>query len=110
MIYSRKARALGRDDRCVVCVEMHEGKPASYMTADAADLLTSLTASATVVPVTTRIDEQYRRVRLPGPPPQYAITTNGGVLMVDGEPDRGWARRVQRTLSGGFPLSGVWDQ
>lgn len=110
MIYSRKARALGRDDRSAVCVEMHEGKPASFMTADAADLLTSLTTGAVVVPATTRVDEQYRRVRLPGPPPKYAITTNGGVVLVDGEPDRGWARRVQRALAGGFPLNSVWDQ
>src|SRR5664279_4505883 len=110
MIYSRKARALGRDDRCVVCVEMHEGKPASFMTADAADLLTSLTTSAVVVPVTTRVDEQYRRVRLPGPPPAYAITANGGVVLVDGEPDRDWSRRIERTLAAGFPLEGVWQQ
>lgn len=110
MIYSTKARTLGADGHPAVCVEVHDGKPASFMTVEAARLLTSLATSNTVVPVTTRIDEQYRRVCLPGPPPRFAITTNGGVLLVDGEPDRGWARHVERQLADVFPLQGVWDQ
>jgi hypothetical protein len=110
MIYSRKARTLGNDDRPAICVEIHDGKEASFVTADAAALMISLAASTTFVPVTTRIDEQYRRVQLPGRPPHFAITTNGGVLLVDGEPDRGWSRHVERSLAGTFPLDDVWEQ
>lgn len=110
MIYSRKARSLGEDDHPAVCVEVHDGEQASFMTVAAGQLLTSLAATTTVVPVTTRVDEQYGRVRLPGPPPHYAITTNGGVLLVDGEPDRDWTRHVHRELAGAFPLDDVWDQ
>jgi hypothetical protein len=110
MIYSKRARTLGVDDDPSVCVEIHDGKPASYMTVAAAEQFTSLSATATVVAVTTRILEQYRRVLLPGPPPKYAITTNGAVLLVDGQPDPSWTRAVERTLVGTFPLEDVWDQ
>lgn len=110
MIYSKRARTLGLDDDPSVVVEIHDGKPASYMTNAAAELYTSLAGEALVVPATTRINEQYHRVRLPGPPPRYAITTNGGVLLVDGEPDRDWTRYVERELAGTFPLDDVWDQ
>jgi hypothetical protein len=110
MIYSKRARTLGADDDPSVCVEIHDGKAASYMTVAAAEMFADLAASATVVPVTTRIVEQYRRVQLPGPPPHYAITTNGGVLFVDGEVDRAWTRHVERELVGTFPLDDVWDQ
>jgi hypothetical protein len=70
LIYSRKARALGADDAATVCVEVHDGEQVSFMTAAAAEALVDLAARAAVVPVTTRIVEQYRRVRLPGPPPK----------------------------------------
>lgn len=110
MIYSKRARTLGVDDDPSVVVEIHDGRPASYMTVAAAELFAALAAEALVVPVTTRINEQYRRVQLPGPPPKYAITSNGGVLLVDGQPDRGWARYIERVLNDTFPLDDVWAQ
>jgi hypothetical protein len=110
MIYSKRARTLGLDDDPSVCVEIHDGKPASYMTVGAAELFTALADEAVVVPATTRLLEQYRRVQLPGPPPEYAIVTNGAVLLVDGQPDRAWTRFVERELAGTFPLEDVWDQ
>lgn len=110
LIYSRKARTLGTDDRPVVCVEVHHGRQRAFMTEQAAALFAPLAERATVVPVTTRINEQYRRVTLPGPPPPFAITTNGGVLLVDGEPDRDWTRRVEASLVDVFPLEDVWEQ
>jgi hypothetical protein len=108
LIYSRKARELGADDAPTVCVEVHDGKQVSFMTAAAAEALVDLVARMVVVPVTTRIVDQYRRVRLPGPPPRYAIVANGGVVLVDGAPDQGWARHVQRALATSVPLDEVW--
>jgi hypothetical protein len=110
MIYSKRARSLGVDDDRAVCVELHDGKPASYMGAAAARRLATLAGSAVVVPVTTRVVEQYRRVLLPGPPARFAITANGGVLLVDGCVDGDWSRHVQHHLMGTFPLERVWDQ
>jgi hydroxymethylpyrimidine pyrophosphatase-like HAD family hydrolase len=109
LIYSQRARALGTDDAPVVCVEMQDGRPASYMTASAAAAFRRLAASRLVVPVTTRVLDQYRRVLLPGPPPRFAVAANGGALLVDGQVDDDWTRRVGRTLIGTFPLARVWD-
>jgi hypothetical protein len=110
LIYSRKARTLGADATDAVCVEVHDGQEASFMTAAAAEELAALAAEAVFVPVTTRIPEQYQRVRLPGPPAQYAIVANGGVLLVSGLPDQTWSLQVEKALADGFPLHSVWDQ
>jgi hypothetical protein len=110
MIYSKRARTLGTDDGPAVCVEIHDGKQSSWMTAAAAQVLTELGAAALVVPVTTRILEQYRRVLLPGAPVKYAVAANGGTLLVDGHIDRDWTRHVEGQLVDVFPLDRVWDQ
>lgn len=110
MIYSRRARALGSDDDAAVCVEIADGKPSSWTAAAAAAELARLAEAALVVPVTTRIVEQYRRVLLPGPAPKYAVATNGGVLLVDGHVDADWTRTVAARLRDSYPLDRVWDQ
>ncbi len=89
MIYSRSALGIPVDD-AVTCVEIYQNAPLSYMTAAAADLLVALTDRAVVVPTTTRTIEQFERISLPGAPWRYAITSNGGNILVDGAPDRSW--------------------
>lgn len=110
MIYSKGARTLGADDRPTVCVEVHDGKRASFMTAAAAERLALIARDALVVPVTTRTIDQYRRVQLPGPPPRFAIAANGAALLIDGKADADWSRRVAASLAGIFPLDAVWEQ
>ncbi|WBB59617.1 HAD family hydrolase [Streptomyces sp. WMMC500] len=102
LIYSPAALALDMPDAAaprLLCVEVYEGKPLSFMTEAAAAHLAGLAGRAPFVPVTTRTREQYGRVRLPGPPPRYAICANGGHLLVDGEADAGWRARVGRDLA-----------
>ena len=49
--------------------------------------------------MTTRSIEQYRRIRFPeGFSPEYALTDNGGTLLVNGVPDPEWARRTMRLV------------
>jgi hypothetical protein len=110
LIYSRKARALGADATDAVSVEVHDGKDTSFVTAKAARELTALAADAEFVPVTTRIAEQYRRVRLPGVQPRFAVVANGGQLLVDGQVDASWTRQVEKALADAFPLHSVWEQ
>jgi hypothetical protein len=111
LIYSKGARALGSDEGAEqVCVEIHDGKQSSWMTAACSATLVRLPALGELVPVTTRINDQYRRVTLPGPAPRYAITTNGAEILVDGKPDRAWSRQVAAKLASGFPLAAVWEQ
>lgn len=113
LIYSAAALALDVPDAeapRLLCVEVYEGRPLSYMTETAAALLAALAerADTRFVPVTTRTREQYARVRLPGPPPPFAICANGGHLLVDGESDPGWRAEVARRLAAGSaPLAEV---
>lgn len=109
LIYSTKAMRLCPDRPPVVCVEMHDGKPVSFMTAAAAQVWAALAATSTLVPVTTRVPEQFARVALPGPAPRYAIAANGGMLFIDGTLDRAWSSAITRSLAGGFPLAEVWE-
>ncbi len=101
LIYSAAALSLTvPDERAprLLCVEVYQAKPLSYLTEAAAALLAELARHAVFVPATTRTREQYRRVHLPGPPPAYAICANGGHLLVDGESDPDWHARVRRAL------------
>lgn len=110
LIYSARALALpegsGTD---LVCVEHHEGREVSYMTRRAAGLLARLAIAAEFVPATTRTTSQLARVRLPIPRPRYAVAANGGVLLVDGVPDRGWGDQVARAVAASSePMDAVW--
>jgi hypothetical protein len=103
LIYSSAALGLTVPDPeapRLLCVEVHESKPLSYMTETAAALLAELTAHPSVVfvPTTTRTRKQYQRIRFPGRPAPYAICANGGQLLVDGVPDRDWRRQVAARL------------
>ncbi|MFF9505455.1 HAD family hydrolase [Streptomyces sp. NPDC014724] len=102
LIYSAAALQLPMPDAeapRLLCVEMYDHKPLSYLTETAAALLDGLARSTVFVPTTTRTREQYGRIHLPGPAPRFAICANGGHLLVDGESDPGWHARVSRRLA-----------
>ncbi|MFD9791253.1 HAD family hydrolase [Streptomyces sp. NPDC059070] len=99
LIYSAAALDLTMPDPRaprLLCVEIHEHKPLSYMTEHAAALLSALKAEpgTVFVPTTTRTRKQYQRIQLPGLPAKFAICANGGQLLVDGVADRDWRRLV----------------
>ncbi|WP_067532877.1 HAD family hydrolase [Nocardia crassostreae] len=89
MIYSRNAFD-ATPELSTVCVEHLEGAPLSFMTIIAADRMRTLTEPAAVIPTTTRTIKQFNRIRLPGAPWRYAITTNGGNILENGVPDMRW--------------------
>ncbi len=102
LIYSTAALALGMPDAQaprLLCVEVHESKPLSYMTEEAAELLALLSAETLFVPTTTRTRKQYQRIQLPGTAPKYAICANGGHILVDGVSDPDWHASVVRRLA-----------
>ncbi len=106
LIYSRSA--VGSDDPELVCVEMLDGRPQSFMTAAAHGLLGSVRSAAVLVPTTTRTPAQYGRVELPGGPAPFAVVSNGGHLLIDGAPDSSWRAGVEaRIAEGGVPLDEV---
>ncbi|MFB7634997.1 HAD family hydrolase [Streptomyces sp. NPDC056149] len=102
LIYSAAALHLTGPDEAaprLLCVEVYEGRPLSYLTETAAALLTELAGRATFVPATTRTRAQYGRIRLPGPPPEFAVCANGGHLLVQGVSDPDWQRTVTDRLA-----------
>ncbi|MET9804015.1 HAD family hydrolase [Streptomyces sp. NPDC006368] len=102
LIYSSAALGLTMPDAGaprLLCVEVYQHRPLSYVTETAAALLTELPRHAVFVPTTTRTREQYHRIRLPGPDPEYAICANGGHLLVDGVTDPDWQRTVADRLA-----------
>ncbi|MFY4717805.1 HAD family hydrolase [Streptomyces sp. LaBMicrA B280] len=102
LIYSSAALALTMPDARaprLLCVEVHESRPLSYLTETAARLLTDLGDAAVFVPTTTRTRKQYQRINLPGPKPAFAICANGGHLLVDGVTDADWHARVLARLA-----------
>jgi hydroxymethylpyrimidine pyrophosphatase-like HAD family hydrolase len=110
LIYSRRAIETGDDvELALTAVERHEDKDASWMTTAAAQAFAALHRRALVVPVTTRTPEQWHRVRLPGPAPRYAITANGGILLVEGAVDHGWDAVVAAELAQVAPLGEIWE-
>ncbi|MEV7453717.1 MULTISPECIES: HAD family hydrolase [Streptomyces] len=113
LIYSAAALALTMPDARaprLLCVEVHESRPLSYMTETAAQLLTDLGDRALFVPTTTRTRKQYQRINLPGPPPTYAICANGGHLLVDGVSDPDWHAQVTARLTESCaPLAEIQD-
>jgi hypothetical protein len=114
LIYSERAagrtvRAPGPGDAPLICVEMYQEAPQSFMTSRALSRLAELDAAAVLVPATTRTRAQLARIVLPGVRPRYAIAGNGGLLLIDGEPDPDWTARVRATLAGSSaPLETVW--
>ncbi|MBV2153828.1 HAD family hydrolase [Kitasatospora sp. SUK 42] len=114
LIYSERALALDGPDPLaprLLCVEVLDGRPLSFLTERAAGLLAELARRARFVPATTRTVEQYRRVNLPGPTPGHAICANGGQLLVDGVPDHDWRREITaRLAAGSAPLAEVVRQ
>ena len=108
LVYSRAALALTSQALPeLACVETRDGEQVGFMTAAAARLTAGLAGRAVLAPVTTRLPEQLARIELPGPPPRFAVAANGGVLLVDGDPDRAWQDRVARAVAESANLSDV---
>ena len=113
LIYSANSMALAGADHVaprMVVAEVYDAAPLSFMTRAAEELLEGIVERSVFVPVTTRTQAQFARVRLPGFGRGYAVTTNGAVLLHDGEPDPEWSRHIQRSLGADCaPLREVLD-
>lgn len=114
LIYSAAAIAdahAGQQVPPLLCVEVLDGRQQSFMTVAAAELLAGLRSHALLVPTTTRTIAQYHRVTLPGGPTAFAVTSNGGHILVDGAPDQRWRRSVETRIAGdGAPLGEIVDE
>jgi hypothetical protein len=99
LIYSRAALGLSEPNMIPLrCVEIYQDGEQSFMTEAATALLAQLIRLAVVVPVTTRSRAQFERVQLRGGPTQFAITTNGARLIVDGQEDLEWSSTMRAQI------------
>lgn len=104
LIYSD--RHFDGEDR--TCVEIYNGSPVSFMTLEAVERLRALAVRVPFVPATTRTIAQYRRIELPGSPFRYAVTSNGGNILVDSVVDARWSfGMAARIRDGGPPLDEI---
>jgi len=100
LIYSRRAFWLGpgMDPPPHSLVEVHNGEEISYIADAALTKLRLMAAKMAFAPVTTRTVEQYRRISLFQKVviPQFAVVSNGGNILVDGQADELWAAQIRK--------------
>lgn len=99
LIYSRRSMGSEVEEDELKEVERVEGKPQSFMTERSQAALWSLGESTVFLPVTTRTQAQYERVTgiYEGEePPQFAVTSNGAVILENGVPIREWSDRIRK--------------
>ncbi|MEJ8306564.1 HAD family hydrolase [Saccharibacillus sacchari] len=101
LIYSKKAMGEAFGSTEVIPVELYQGEHISFMSPETARLLAELSKTALFVPVTTRTIEQYERIFYIRETfkPKYAVTSNGGNVLIDGVPDPDWQRHVAEALT-----------
>lgn len=82
-------------------VEYKDGEPLSYMTSKAIDILESIRKRVDFIPVTTRTLEQYQRIHLfhGSRQPEYAITSNGGTILINGAIDLEWKTHIDQQMA-----------
>lgn len=114
LIYSTASlRLTGPDEAAprLLCIELYQGRPLSFVTEVAARHLVALAETGLFVPATTRTVEQYQRVHLPGPTPKFALCANGGRLLRDGVEDLDFTAAVtERLASTGAPLPEMLEE
>lgn len=100
LIYSLGALGVPENSPGLVPAEIIDGRNASYISQDALDLLRKLTASVIFMPVTTRTIAEYRRINLFQETiiPDYAVTSNGGNILVSGDVDLEWRAHIGRLV------------
>lgn len=109
MVYTNNSMALPELDATTFLrvAELYKHKPLSYLTEAAHSMLEVINENAFFVPVTTRTIEQYSRIRIPGmteanfsanTADQYAVTSNGGRILVNGKEDEDWSKEIAYKL------------
>lgn len=89
LIYSYK-REIGKEK---ICVEIYHEREISFMTPKSYQLLKDFREKEEIcfVPTTTRTMQQFQRIQFGGDQPmEYALVSNGGILLKNGVPDSKW--------------------
>lgn len=100
LIYSLGAIGVPETTPGLVPAEIIDGKTVSYISQQALDQLLDLTARVIFMPVTTRTIQQYQRINLFQETiiPDYAVTSNGGNILIGGIVDKEWREHIGRLV------------
>ncbi|MBW4085656.1 HAD family hydrolase [Paenibacillus sp. S150] len=103
LIYSPNAIGVPEDSPGLVPAEVIGGRTASYISQHALEVLQELASKIIFMPVTTRTLAQYRRINLFQETviPDYAVTSNGGNILVNGAVDLEWRAAVGNLVEQG---------
>lgn len=82
------------DRHDLVVAEIYQNAPFGYIEYIANEQLGEISRRMDFVPTTTRTVAQYERIRFPQVKVEYAVTTNGGVILRNGVPDVEWSEHV----------------
>ncbi|WP_240418252.1 HAD family hydrolase [Paenibacillus periandrae] len=116
LIYSEASMGPLKPHEQTVPIELYEERYISFMTKRAIQLLTEVTASMQFIPVTTRTVVQYERIFVfkDTVRPTYAITSNGGTILVNGQADEHWKQTVTaavaRSSAPAAHIKQYWDR
>jgi hydroxymethylpyrimidine pyrophosphatase-like HAD family hydrolase len=101
LIYSDKMMKTYPVEGEVRPVEFKNEKAISFMSQHSIDLLQRFNDEHLFVPVTTRAIYQYERIHTITKTfkPKYAITSNGGNILIDGQQDKEWNHLIQQKIS-----------
>ncbi|MCQ6275559.1 hypothetical protein JMM81_11380 [Bacillus sp. V3B] len=101
LIYSDKMMKAYPLNGEVTPVESKGDQVITFMSQRSMDLLQRFNEEHLFVPVTTRALYQYERIygMTNMIKPKYAITSNGGTILIDGQPDREWSQLIRQRLS-----------
>lgn len=87
-------------DATDICIEKKEGKSLCYMSSTVYFQLKKLSEKIMIIPVTTRSLEQFNRIQLPFcQVPSYALVSNGGILLKNGEVDKQWLEQTKQLVA-----------
>lgn len=100
LIYSLGAIGVPENTPGLVPAEIINGKTSSYISQQALNQLLELTKRVIFMPVTTRTIQQYQRINLFQETviPDYAVTSNGGNIIVGGVVDKEWRASIGRLV------------
>ncbi|WP_145415234.1 HAD family hydrolase [Paenibacillus xylanexedens] len=100
LVYSRRSMGVAEDAPGLVPAEWIRGELSAFMSAETLNQLMTLPKDILFIPVTTRTVAQYQRIQIFQQEviPSYAITSNGGNILMNGKVDPFWNEHVRSKL------------
>ena len=97
IIYSKRFL---KDDTTKLEIEIYNGENISYISKETVELIKKIKKNCYFIPTTTRTIEQFKRISFSkyGLDFKYAVTSNGGNILVNGEVDKEYKLLIKEKL------------